>query len=104
MVWDSGWKHCSNITVRSSRLFQDIFSSTIAIFLWQFEERGQSFLLQNTYFCYSFTIFSFLTVFHVSILSSVLPVQLPLFHANITLHWLQAEKLLTLEHLMASAV
>lgn len=80
MFWDSGWKHCSNMTVRSSRLlFQDTFSSTIAISLWQFEQRGQSFLLQNSYFCYSFTNFSFLTVFHVSILSSVLPVQLPLF-------------------------
>lgn len=105
MFWDSGWKHCSNTTVRSSRLlFQDTFSSTIAIFLWQFEQKGQSFLLQNSYFCYSFTNFSFLTVFHVSSLSSVLPVQLPLFHANIALHWLQAKTSLTLEHLMLKSV
>lgn len=86
MFWDGGQKHCSNITVRSSRLLlQDTFSSTIAIFLWQCEQRGQSFLLQNCYFCYSLTDFSFLTVFHVSILSFVLPVQLPRCHTNTAL-------------------
>lgn len=94
MVWVSGPKHCSNITVTSSMLLlQDTFfsfhNSYFALTVWT--ERPKFFttvLIFLLLHCFS----HFLSVFHVSTHSSVLPLYLPWCHANIALHWLQDEK------------